>query len=104
MLISCLKDLTKHSEVYAKCMSNFHLKGEQIAIRYDNLISRFEIDDHVETEAPLSIMNVDTNTTTLAAIQGQTVRIGTDDTVVNLILTIIHYVPMNVVVCIGIKK
>ncbi len=27
-------------EMYAKCLSNFHLKGEDIASRYDELMSR----------------------------------------------------------------
>ncbi len=37
-------------EVYAKCLSNFHLKGEDIASRYDELISRLKCDNYVEVE------------------------------------------------------
>lgn len=37
-------------KVYAKCMNNFHMKGEEITIRYDNMTSQFEIDNHVEDE------------------------------------------------------
>ncbi len=34
-------------DVYAKCMSNFHLKGEDIASRYDELMSRLKCDNYV---------------------------------------------------------
>ncbi len=53
-------------KVYAKCMNNFHMKGEEITIRYDNMTSQFEIDNHVEDEAHLSILKIDSNTATLA--------------------------------------
>ncbi len=33
-------------EVYAKCLSNFHLKGEEIASKYDELISRLKCDNY----------------------------------------------------------
>ncbi len=37
-------------EVYAKCLSNFHLKGEDIASRYDELMSRLKCDNYVKVE------------------------------------------------------
>ncbi len=37
-------------EVYAKCLSNVHLKGEEIASRYDELMSRLKCDNYVEVE------------------------------------------------------
>ncbi len=37
-------------EVYAKCLGNFYLKGEEIASRYDELISRLTCDNYVEVD------------------------------------------------------
>ncbi len=50
-------------EVYVKCLNNFHLQVEEIASRYDELISHLEDDNYVEvnkssTEAALSILKV----------------------------------------------
>ncbi len=33
------------TELYAKCVSNFHLKGDEIANKYDEMISRFKCDN-----------------------------------------------------------
>ncbi len=48
-------------EMYVKCLNNFHLQGEEIAARYDKLISRLKEDNYVEvdkssTEAAVSIL------------------------------------------------
>ncbi len=37
-------------EVYAKYLSNFHLKFEEIPSRYDELMSRLKCDNYVEVE------------------------------------------------------
>ncbi len=37
-------------EVYAKCLSNFHLMGKNITSRYDELMSRLKCDNCVEIE------------------------------------------------------
>ncbi len=37
-------------EVYVKCLSNFHLKGGDIASRYDELLSRIKCDNFVEVK------------------------------------------------------
>ncbi len=37
-------------EVYAKYLSNFHLKGEDIASRYDELMSRLKCDNYVKVK------------------------------------------------------
>ncbi len=38
------------SEVYAKYLINFHLKGEDITSRYDELMSRLKCDNYVEVK------------------------------------------------------
>ncbi len=48
-------------EVYVKCLNKFHLQGEEIAARYDKLISWLKDDNYVEvdkssTEVALSIL------------------------------------------------
>ncbi len=52
-------------EVYAKCLSNFHLKDQNIACRYDELISRLKCDNYIKvnnevdkesTESTLTIL------------------------------------------------
>ncbi len=50
-------------EVYTKCLSNFHLNGEDIAIRYDELMSRLKCDNYVKVkkefaESAIAILKV----------------------------------------------